>query len=163
MRKKTLTSNLSNSASKIYLESHPARAEELIYINIYICVCVCVCVFVYIYIYIYICVCVCVCDNWLSHRFQRTRVPQPPSILMPVSHMTFQTSHRLACKSAVSECRRVIRWRCWHDPCRFHFLPQNFDMLKMGFIKVLDGLVAFCYIVICRFTSTYTHSIITTR
>ena len=60
----------------------------------------------YIYIYIY---------NRLSRQFGRMGTKQFRSVLMPVSHMASQTSHKLACNSAYSVCWRVIRRTSWHD------------------------------------------------
>ena len=80
----------------------------------------------HIHLYIYI----------LSSQFWCIKAKQLLSVFMSVFHMTFQTSHWLA-------CRRVVWWISWHDQSSFFLLPQYFEIQEMFFVKVLDGFVAF--------------------
>ena len=90
---------------------------------------------IYIYIYIYMMEPPVGFDIWGPKKLS--------SVLR--SHMTFQTIHRLACKSINIACKWVIRWSSWHDRFSFCLLTKYFKMKANAFIKILVGFVGFCF------------------
>ena len=72
------------------------------------------------------------------------RAKQLSSVLMLLSHMTFQTSHRLACKSADSEYAEDLSDKVTGITDQtFVFFLNSFEILDMVLGKILDGFLAF--------------------